>query len=839
MSINNKQIIVKGARVNNLKNVNVKIPHGQITVVTGLSGSGKSSLAFDTVFAEGQRRYVESLSNYTRHFFDNLNKPDVDLIEGLVPALSVDQKTAARTPRSTVATISELYDYFRLFFVKIGKSQCPTCQLPLEKIIIKKSDGQELVTLSCVQCEQQFSTPSMATFSFNSPEGACSECHGLGKKMEFEPDLIVPNKKLTMREGAIRPWSRLGSQERAAIKIYDLLDTVFPGASNIEFAKFNIDELKIIFDGQGIFKGIIAYLQEKYIATDSDYIRRELERYMTERICPSCEGKRLSKFALNIKVGNLNIAEITDMPISEGDNLFGSIMESLRGDEKEIARPIIKDIRSRFSYLVRVGLGYLPLNRSSDTLSGGEAQRVRLATQLGSKLTGVLYVLDEPSMGLHPYELERLIEAIKELRDNGNTIIIVEHDEQIIASADYIIDVGPGAGAKGGRIVGKGNQKDFLLSKGSLTAKYLRGELRIETPKKRRTSKKFLIIKGAEGNNLKKITVSIPLENFVCVTGVSGSGKSTLIRHTLAKALARHFHRATQKPASFAKIEGISHINKVINVDQSPIGKTPRSNPATYTGAFSLIRELYAKKVLAKERKYGIGSFSFNVKGGRCEVCRGDGSLKYEMYFLPDVYVTCKECLGSRYLKEVLEVKHKGKSISDTLDMTIDEATKFFVDEPAIFKKIKLLESVGLGYIKLGQSANTLSGGEAQRIKLAAELSRVDTGKTLYILDEPTTGLHFDDTKKLLGILQALVDKGNTVLVTEHNLDVIKSADWIIDIGPNGGSSGGEVVAEGSPEQIAGHPNSRTGQFLAPHLVKGTEHIFIENITAQEAVSIE
>lgn len=818
MTIKNKQIVVKGARVHNLKNINVKIPHGKITVVTGLSGSGKSSLAFDTIFAEGQRRYVESLSSYTRHFFDNLAKPDVDQIDGLVPALSVDQKTAARTPRSTVATISELYDYFRLFFAKIGTSHCPNCETELVQSIAKKGENPEPAKMTCPKCEASFAPISMATFSFNSPEGACEVCQGLGKKMEFEPELIVPNKKLTMREGAIRPWSRLGSQERTAVKVFDLLDKVFPDASNKEFSKFTPEDLQVIFYGKGDFKGIVYYLEKKYKDTDSDYIRRELERYMSEQTCPLCEGKRLSQFALGVKVNGYNIAQVTDMPISEGNDLFSGILDKLDESQKQIASPIVRDIKSRFDYLVKVGLGYLPLNRSADTLSGGEAQRVRLATQLGSQLTGVLYVLDEPSMGLHPFELSKLIEAIGELRDNGNTVIIVEHDEQIIAAADYIIDIGPGAGVKGGRVVGKGDQVSFLQSKGSLTAQYLNGETKIEAPKKRRKSTKHLIIRGAEGHNLKKIDAHIPLESLVCVTGVSGCGKSTLIRQTLAKALARHFHRAAQKPAPFGKIEGVSHLNKVITVDQSPIGKTPRSNPATYTGVFAQIRELYAQKPLAKKRKYTIGNFSFNVKGGQCETCRGDGSLKYEMFFLPDVYVTCKDCMGSRYLSEVLDVKHKGKSIADTLNMTINEAVKFFADEPMILNKIKLLENVGLGYLQLGQSANTLSGGEAQRIKLAAELSRADTGKTLYILDEPTTGLHFEDTKKLLKILQALVDKGNTVLITEHNLDVIKSADWIIDLGPEGGAKGGEIVAEGTPEDVAQNPNSKTGQFLASYL---------------------
>lgn len=813
-TMQNNYIVVKGARVHNLQDVSVKIPRNKITVVTGISGSGKSSLAFDTIFAEGQRRYIESLSSYAKQIMGGLKKPDVDLIEGLIPALAIDQKSAARNPRSTVATMSEIYDYLRLLFVKIGQPHCPHCAIPLESVKKHIAEHKSHDSLFCVQCEQTFPRLSMGTFSFNNPQGACGVCQGLGKKLEIDPKLVVPNKRLTLAEGAIRPWLRLGSQEKTAQEILTILDEEVGIPIDKPLKDFTHEEEQILFYGHEKFHGVVAYLEQKHRETDSDYIRRELERYMIEATCSECMGKRYSRFALAVRIGRHSIADIVTLTVEESLQFFAKFTQNIGGKEKPIAEPIVRDIIKRISYLAQVGLGYLNLNRGADTLSGGEAQRVRLATQLGSQLTGVLYVLDEPSMGLHPHELNRLIKALKELRNNGNTILIVEHDFQLIQAADFIIDFGPGAGIKGGKIVAQGNWQKFLNSKNSLTAKYLRGE---KTIARRHTTKmpgKFLKIIGASGNNLQNITVEIPLESLVCVSGVSGSGKTTLIRETLAKALAKHFHGAKAKPAPFKKIEGVSELNKIITIDQSPIGKTPRSNPATYTNAFSVIRDLYASLDLAKRRKYDLGRFSFNVKGGRCENCRGDGEVRFEMHFMPDVYVTCDECFGTRYNQAVLDVKYRNKSIADVLNMTVREALIFFNDQRAIVQKLKLLADVGLEYIQLGQSANTLSGGEAQRIKLASELARQDTGKTLYVLDEPTSGLHFEDINKLLRVLDVLVKRGNTVLIIEHNLDVIRQADWVIDLGPGAGHNGGKIVACGRPQDLPKYSNCLTGVYL-------------------------
>ncbi|MCX7762172.1 MAG: excinuclease ABC subunit UvrA [Candidatus Kryptonium sp.] len=937
------KIIIRGARQHNLKNINLDIPRNKFIVITGISGSGKSSLAFDTIYAEGQRRYVESLSAYARQFLDIMEKPDVDLIDGLSPAISIDQKSVSHNPRSTVGTVTEIYDYLRLLFAKIGVQFCYNCgkrvqkqstdqivesilklgngvkieifapvvrgrkghyrelfekisrdgflrvrvdgevreitpgmqvdrykihniEILIDKLTISKesrrriyeavelaleygnnsvivNDGEKDLFFSkhfaCVDCNISYEELSPNSFSFNSKYGACSECNGLGEKMEFDLKLIIPNPSLSISEGAIAPygkekdnweWSLL----KAVAKRYDI-DLEKP------FKKLSKEQVKILLYGAedekfsvkyrysdgytttytDKFDGVINYLKKVYTITTSDSVRQWVERFMSSQPCQECQGKRLKKSSLAVKIidaetgKKIGIDEIVSMPIKSAYEFF----ENLKLTEREliIASQILKEIKSRLKFLIDVGLDYLTLDRPAKTLSGGESQRIRLATQIGSQLSGVLYVLDEPSIGLHQRDNIKLIQSLKKLRDLGNTVIVVEHDKETIENADFVIDLGPGAGENGGYVIAIG--KPHELDSRSLTAQYLKGEKKIEIPQKRRQGNgKYLILRGATGNNLKNIDVKFPLGKFICITGVSGSGKSTLISETLYRILAKHFYNSTQEPLPYKSIEGIEHIDKVIEIDQSPIGRTPRSNPATYTGVFTFIRDLFSQLPESRLRGYKPGRFSFNVKGGRCEACEGSGVKKIEMHFLPDVYVVCDVCKGKRYNKETLEIRYKGKSISDVLNMTVSEALEFFKDIPNIKRKLQTLHDVGLGYIKLGQPAPTLSGGEAQRVKLATELSKVATGKTLYILDEPTTGLHFEDIKMLLDVLNKLVDKGNTVIVIEHNLEVIKVADWIIDLGPEGGDEGGYIVAEGTPEEVAQNPNSYTGRFLKKEL---------------------
>ena len=816
-------ITVRGARVHNLKNVDVRIPRNKLTVITGLSGSGKSSLAFDTIYAEGQRRYVESLSSYARQFFGSLEKPDVDAIEGLSPSLSIDQKSARQSPRSTVATMSDVYDYLRLLFTRVGTVHCPSCGT-----LIKQGGtpvrAKHALALTCKNCGTTVPQLSMASFSFNSPEGACSSCQGLGIRKEIDPSLVIPNTRLTLSEGAIRPWSRIASHASSYMKSLKNVAEKTGFSLDVPVKKLLKEAVELILNGnvEAGFEGVIPNLERRYHETDSTYVRTEIEKYMIERICPLCNGQRLRQEVLGVRVGGKNIVEVTSLSVDDSAEWVKTLEQSLGVVEKEIATLLVEEIRARLHFLREVNLGYLTLDRSADTLAGGEAQRIRLATQLGSNLTGVLYVLDEPTIGLHPADQDRLIQAIRTLQTAENTVIVVEHDRSMIESADYIIDVGPGAGDFGGRIIAQGTYEEVLTKKRSLTAQYLRGERSIPVPKKRRSSKgEQLTIEGASAHNLKNVTASIPLGTLTCVTGVSGSGKSTLIFDILGRALAKKFHRARTEPDQHKAITGTEYLNKVINIDQSPIGRTPRSNPATYTNVFTPIRELFAETQAAKDRKMDAGHFSFNVRGGRCEHCAGDGVIKFEMHFLPDAYVTCPICDGKRYDKAVLEVLYRGKTIADVLDMPVTEALKFFRDIPVLKIKLGILDAVGLGYMKLGQRATTLSGGEAQRVKLATELSRQDTGKTLYILDEPTSGLHFEDIRRLLGVIQALVDKGNTVLIIEHNIDVIKSSDYVIDLGPGGGTAGGELVATGTPEEIAKEPRSLTGKYLAEELKRG------------------
>lgn len=823
--------MVRGARVHNLKNVSVSIPRNKLTVITGLSGSGKSSLAFDTIYAEGQRRYVESLSAYARQFLGTLQKPDVDLIEGLAPAISIDQRSAAQTPRSTVGTMSEIYDYLRLLFARVGTPHCPTCDAVLIVQAVTKAvkpsrarpQSQKRRTskqLYCAACDATYDELSLGTFSFNSPQGACQHCHGLGTRWEIEPSLILPNPRLTLSEGAIRPLSRLGNQGQVVQRLLDEFSRA-GGSVDTPVGQFDPTERQRLLygDPERGFEGVVPHLNRRYQDTDSPYVRTEIERYMVERVCGRCNGKRLKPEALAVRVAGKSIVDITSLTIEEAEGFFAQLPAQFEGTAHELAAPICKDVLSRLSYLERVGLHYLTLDRSADTLAGGEAQRIRLATQLGSGLTGVLYVLDEPSIGLHPRDLDKLIEAVLELRDLENTLIVVEHDTQMIEAADYLIDIGPGAGVAGGKVVAEGKPEAVRESKRSLTAQYLRGEREITVPAARRKgSGKSLVLEGVTSRNLRNVTATFPLQTLLCVSGVSGSGKSTLVRDVLAKVLAKHFYRAKAEPGPYKAVRGLEHIDKVINVDQSAIGRTPRSNPATYTNVFGGIRDLFAATPLAIERKYDAGHFSFNVRGGRCEVCRGDGVIKHEMHFLPDVYVTCEACGGTRYNPSILDVTYRGKTVADVLSMSITEANEFFADQPPIATKLQVLVAVGLGYLELGQPATTLSGGEAQRVKLATELSRASTGNTLYILDEPTTGLHFEDVRHLLEVLQALVDKGNTVLVIEHNLDVIKSADWLVDLGPDGGAGGGEIVAQGTPEQVSAVERSVTGHYLKPLL---------------------
>ena len=939
-----KNLIIQGAREHNLKNVSVEIPRDKLVVFTGLSGSGKSSLAFDTIYAEGQRRYMESLSSYARQFLGIMEKPDVDVIDGLSPAISIDQKTTSKNPRSTVGTVTEIYDYLRLLYARIGIPHCPICGREIsmqsidqivdkimalpegtkfqilapiargkkgefqkelesaakngfsrvrvdgevrdlsEKIILKKTfkhnieiivdrlimregigsrltdsletafsltDGTVLVDViggEEILFSQNFACPDHGTcmdelepraFSFNNPFGACPTCSGLSVFMRVSEDLMVPNRKLSINEGAIKGcgWGKSDSSTIAGMYYNALaerynftLDTPFnkisPEGQKAIFYGTNGERIKIIRQneyGSGTymaeFEGIINNLERRYKETTSDWSRREIEQYMTESPCPDCKGARLKPGALAVTVGGINIKEFTDMSI--GDEL--SFIENLELTEREeiIGKQIIKEIKSRLRFLCNVGLDYLTLSRSSGTLSGGESQRIRLATQIGSSLMGVLYILDEPSIGLHQRDNQKLLESLKNLRDLGNTLIVVEHDEETMSEADFIVDVGPGAGVHGGEIVCAGTVEEIKKCERSLTGQFLSGKQKIEVPEKRRKGNgKFIEIKGASQNNLKNIDVKIPLGELVCVTGVSGSGKSSLINEILYKKLAAELNNARKFAGKHEEMLGIEHLDKVIDIDQSPIGRTPRSNTATYTGVFNDIRNLFAQTQDAKAKGYDAGRFSFNVKGGRCEACEGDGIIKIEMNFLSDVYVPCEVCRGARYNRETLDVKYKGKSISDVLNMTVEEAMGFFENVPKIRNRLETIYDVGLGYITLGQSATTLSGGEAQRVKLATELSKKSTGKTVYILDEPTTGLHSYDVKKLLEVINKLVDNENSVIVIEHNLDVIKTADHIIDLGPEGGSGGGEIVAQGTPEEVAKSKRSYTGKYLKPLLSK-------------------
>jgi len=931
------KIIVRGAREHNLKNIDVTIPRDKLVVITGLSGSGKSSLAFDTIYAEGQRRYVESLSAYARQFLGLMEKPDVDQIEGLSPAISIDQKSSSRNPRSTVGTVTEIYDYLRLLYARVGVPHCPICgrevtrqtsgqivdqilALPKDarililapvvddkkgehkhfalnlrkagfsrvrvdgtiydvnefpdldkqkkhtveavvdrltvdeeirqrltesveqalnlgegvvKVIQSDKDDAELVFSEHYACElhPEVNLPEIAprNFSFNSPHGACPHCTGLGNRLEVDPELIIPNRRLSISEGAIRPWSRTTQRLSWYSKLLDSVAKANKFSIDVPVAEMKPNDLKTILYGTADdelsvrgpggrtyhtkYEGVIPNLERRYHESDSDFVKREIEKYMAERECPICHGKRLKPEMLAVTVNDKSIVDITNLSIAEAATFFDSLKFGER--ETQIAYQIMKEVKARLQFLNDVGLAYLTLDRSANTLAGGEAQRIRLATQIGSSLMGVLYILDEPSIGLHQRDNDRLIATLTRLRDLGNTVIVVEHDEDTIRASDFVIDIGPLAGEHGGRVVAADVPEKLSQHKESLTGKYLSGELRIEVPKTRRKGNgKSITIKGAREHNLHDIDVEIPLGKFVTVTGVSGSGKSSLINDILAKKLSQVFHRAGDVPGKHDDITDLKNLDKVISVDQSPIGRTPRSNPATYTSVFSDIRELFAATPEAKLRGYKAGRFSFNVKGGRCEVCRGDGILKIEMHFLPDVYVTCDECKGKRYNREALEIHYKGKTISEVLDMTVEEAVEFFENIPSVRRKFETLHNVGLGYIHLGQAATTFSGGEAQRIKLATELARRSTGKTLYILDEPTTGLHFEDVKRLLGVLNALVDMGNSVLVIEHNLDVIKSSDWVIDMGPEGGSGGGRVVAKGTPEQVAQVAGSHTGMYL-------------------------
>jgi len=948
-------IRVKGAREHNLKGVDVDIPRGELVVITGLSGSGKSSLAFDTIYAEGQRRYVESLSAYARQFLELMGKPDVDLIEGLSPAISIEQKTTSRNPRSTVGTVTEIHDYMRLLWARVGVPYSPATGLPIESQTVSQMvdkltvlpDGERILLLAPVVRDrkgeykkeiaewqragfqrlkidgefyaiedapaldkkfkhdidivvdrlvtrsgqdsryadslqtalsladglavaewadvaegedaprrllfsERFACPVSGftiaeieprLFSFNNPAGACPVCDGLGQKLTFDADLIVPDRDKTLHKGAIAPWSRgpspLYTQTLQALAQHygfsmdkpwrDLPDQardVILNGSGGEKIKFVYDDNARKYEVSKAFEGVMPNLERRWRETDSAWVREEMGRYQSETPCEACGGKRLKPEALAVKVAGLDIGDAGLFSIKQAYVWFSGLEGELTEKQLEIARRILKEINDRLGFLNNVGLDYLSLSRASGTLSGGESQRIRLASQIGSGLTGVLYVLDEPSIGLHQRDNSRLLESLRGLRDLGNSVLVVEHDEEAILTADHVIDMGPAAGVHGGEICAQGKPAEVMANPKSLTGQYLSGAREIELPpegRRPRNPKKTLKVIGATGNNLKDVTGEIPVGLFTCVTGVSGGGKSTFTIETLYKAAARRLNNASDAPAPFDRIEGLEQFDKVIDIDQSPIGRTPRSNPATYTGAFGPIRDWFAGLPEAKARGYGPGRFSFNVKGGRCEACSGDGLIKIEMHFLPDVYVTCDVCKGRRYNRETLEILFKGKSIADVLDMTVEEAASFFKAVPSIRDKMATLERVGLGYVKVGQQATTLSGGEAQRVKLAKELSKRATGRTLYILDEPTTGLHFDDVRKLLEVLHQLVDTGNTMIVIEHNLDVVKTADWVLDFGPEGGDGGGEIVATGTPEQIAADPDSWTGRYLKEILDRHTQ----------------
>ncbi len=953
-NIDRKYITVEGARANNLKNINVKIPRDKFVVVTGLSGSGKSSLAFDTIYAEGQRRYMESLSSYARQFLGQAEKPDVDKIEGLSPAISIDQKSTNRNPRSTVGTVTEIYDYFRLLYARVGIPHCPNCgkvisrqtvdqmvdeimKLPertkfmvlapvvrgrkgehvkllekakksgfvrvvvdgsmyelseeikldknkkhsidivVDRLVVRQDVERRLTdsietalqlaeglmkievigerdengvqkentvinfsdSFSCPDCGISIDEIEPRSFSFNNPFGACPTCAGLGFKMEFDPDLMIPDQSLSINDGAIvvLGWQSCNDGKSYSNAILKALSAEYGFSLDTPFQDYpqdikdlllygkNSRPVKVYYKGQrgeGVyditFEGLIKSVARRYRETSAESTKAEYETFMTITPCEVCGGKRLKPTALAVTVGDKNIAELTELPITELAKFMKDL--ELTDRQKMIGAAILKEIRSRLHFLIDVGLDYLCLSRGTSTLSGGEAQRIRLATQIGSGLVGVAYILDEPSIGLHQRDNDKLIAALKNLRDLGNTLIVVEHDEDTMRAADHIIDIGPGAGANGGYVVAEGTAEDIMKCENSITGDYLSGRKKIEVPDVRRKPTGWLTVKNAYENNLKHIDVDIPLGIMTCVTGVSGSGKSSLVNEILYKKLARRLNKSRVKAGKHGHIIGYDALDKIINIDQSPIGRTPRSNPATYTGTFDLIRDLFAGTKDAKARGYGKGRFSFNVSGGRCEACRGDGIIKIEMHFLPDIYVPCEVCGGKRYNRETLEVKYKGKSINEVLDMTVDEACEFFANVPRILKKIETLRDVGLGYIKLGQPSTTLSGGEAQRIKLATELSRRGTGKTIYVLDEPTTGLHFADVHRLVDILRRLSEGGNTVVVIEHNLDVIKTADYIIDMGPEGGAGGGTVIARGTPEEVAKIPQSYTGQYLKRYLDK-------------------
>ncbi len=932
------KIIIKGACEHNLKCIDVEIPRDQLVVITGVSGSGKSTLAFDTIYAEGQRRYVESLSAYARQFLEQMDKPDVESIEGLSPAISIEQKTTSKNPRSTVGTVTEIYDYLRLLFARAGRVHCHQCgkeiasqtveqmvdrilawpektrllllapivrgrkgeyrkelrqlqadgfvrvridgeiyelaetpeldkkkqhtvEVVVDRLVLKEDIrsrladsletalrlaeglvrvevvGGESVVFSeqhaCPDCGVSYPEITPRMFSFNSPFGACPDCAGLGTRMYFDPEQVVPNPGLSLREGAIAPWeTRTGFYYQQLLealadhyefdintpfhRLPEKLQTVLLRGSGKEEVRFFFDQGGRRHFYHKAFEGVIPNLERRYHETDSDNVRENLERYMNVMPCPTCDGARLKKESLFVRVGGRSIREVTALSIVESEAFFADLQLSAK--EQEIARRILKEIRERLSFLTHVGLDYLTLDRTSGTLSGGEGQRIRLATQVGSSLVGVLYILDEPSIGLHQRDNRRLLDTLKRLRDLGNTVLVVEHDEETILEADHVIDMGPAAGVHGGEVVAQGTPQQILADPRSLTGRYLSGELAIALPKTRRSSERFIELKGARENNLKGIDVRIPLGVMTCVTGVSGSGKSTLVLDTLYKALAQRLFRAKEKAGKVDDILGLEHLDKVIDIDQSPIGRTPRSNPATYTGIFTDIRDLFAQLPESKIRGYKPGRFSFNVKGGRCEACQGDGIIKIEMHFLPDVYVQCEVCKGARYNRETMEVRYKGKNIAEVLDMTANQAAKFLENIPRVKNKLETLRDVGLGYIKLGQSATTLSGGEAQRVKLAKELGKRATGRTIYILDEPTTGLHFADIQKLLDVLHRLVETGNTVVIIEHNLDVIKTADHLVDLGPEGGSRGGEVVAVGTPEEVARSSRSHTGRYLRAYL---------------------
>ena len=935
-----ESLIVRGAREHNLKNIDVTIPRDRLTVITGLSGSGKSSLAFDTIYAEGQRRYVESLSAYARQFLGLMEKPDVDLIEGLSPAISIEQKSAGHNPRSTVGTVTEIYDYLRLLYARAGTPHCPTCGRPVsrqsagqiaESILAWPEDTRieimaplvrgrkgefrdlfetvrrqgfvralvdgEMIELAdppklnrrqnhnvsivvdrlsvraddrgrladsvetalklaegtlevirhdgarpetalfserygCAECGISMPELEPRHFSFNSPFGACAACGGLGTRHEVSEELILGDPRISILEGVILPWGEpSGSLRRVTLPT---LARHLKFELNAPWGTLPLSTRTAIVHGSPSKKageepwpGVLALVRERYDETDSDSIRLELSEYMVPVPCNACGGKRLKPEALAVTVASMGIGDVVALSVSDALSFFEGIAIRANGRpglDAEIAGPILKEVRERLRFLVDVGLEYLTMNRSAESLSGGEAQRIRLATQIGSRLVGVLYILDEPSIGLHQRDNARLLATLRQLRDLGNTVIVVEHDEETMMAADYLLDLGPAAGKHGGEVIAAGTVAEVMANPNSLTAKYLSGELAVETPETRRspTPDRVIRVEGVTEHNLRNITVDIPLGTFVAVTGVSGSGKSTLVEDVLHRALARHFYRARTIPGAHARITGLEHIDKVIDIDQSPIGRTPRSNPATYTGLFTPIRDLFAELPESKIRGYGPGRFSFNVKGGRCEACQGDGLVKIEMHFLPDVYVPCEVCKAKRYNRETLEVRFRGLSIADVLELTVEDALEYFENQPRVRQKLETLNDVGLGYVHLGQSATTLSGGEAQRVKLATELSKRDTGRTFYILDEPTTGLHFEDVRVLLAVLHRLVDRGNTVLVIEHNLDVIKTADWIIDMGPEGGQKGGTVVATGTPEIVAQNTASHTGHYLRAMLERAT-----------------